>query len=282
MYAAAAFVLAAALSPATFDYDRSRPFGIEIVNTEHSGPAEIRDITFVDAEGRRTAAYLVSPHKAGTGPGVLFVHWYEPESTDSNRSQFLPQAVELAGSGATSLLIETMWSDSKWFRTRKRDEDYENSIRQVKELRRALDLLFAQRTVDRRRIAYVGHDFGAMYGAVLAGVEDRVHAWALQAGTTSFSLWYLLGTKLEPSEKQAVIDKLAPLDPVLYIGKAPPAAVLFQFGRKDPYVPEARAQEFFDAAKEPKEILWYDAGHPLNDAAVRDRQAWLKKQLRIK
>lgn len=274
---------AAALDPSVFDYDRNRPFDEKIVHVDERDGAEIHDISFAGAASRRIAAYLVTPHRAGVrGPGILFVHWYEPESKDSNRTQFLEQAVELARSGATSLLIETMWSDPKWFPARNRNDDYANSIAQVKELRRALDFLVEQKTVDRTRIGYVGHDFGAMYGAVMAGVDRRPHAWALQAGTTSFSLWYLLGTKLEGAERQAVVDRLAPLDPVNYIGKAAPAPVLFQFGRSDKYVPEERAKEFFDAAKEPKTILWYDAGHGLNEQAVRDRQAWLHKVLRIK
>ena len=56
---------------------------------------------------------------------------------------------------------------------------------------------------------------------------------------------------------------LAPLDPVRYIGAASPRPVLLQFGRSDHYVPEAQANEFFAAAREPKKILWYDASHGL-------------------
>lgn len=275
-------LFAAILSPAAFDYDRSAPFDLKVHSVETRGRASIRDITYTGANARPIAAYLVSPARPATGPGILFVHWYEPESKDSNRTQYLDQAVDLAASGATSLLIETMWSDPEWFKKRNRDDDYANSIAQVKELRRALDLLAAQKTVDRSRLAYVGHDFGAMYGAVLAGIDHRPRAWALQAGTTSFSLWFLLGTKLEGAQRQAVIDRLAPLDPVEYIAHAAPAPVLFQFARNDRFVPEARAQEFFGRAAEPKTILWYDAGHGLNEQAIADRQAWLRKVLRLR
>lgn len=275
-------LLAAVLAPGVFDFNRSAPFNVHVQSSERRSAAVIRDIAYTGASGNKFGAYLVAPSRAVTGPGILFVHWYEPESKDSNRTQYLDQAVELAAGGVTSLLIETMWSDPEWFKKRNRDEDYDSSIAQVKELRRALDLLAAQKTVDRGRMAYVGHDFGAMYGAVLAGVDRRPRAWALQAGTTSFSLWYLLGTKLDGVARQAVIDRLAPLDPVEYIAKAAPAPVLLQFGRKDPYVPEPRAREFFDRAAEPKTVLYYDAGHALNGEAIRDRQAWLRKVLRIR
>ncbi len=74
---------------------------------------------------------------------------------------------------------------------------------------------------------------------------------------------------------------MAPLDPVKFIGAAV-GPVLMQFGKSDHYVPEAKANEFFAAAKEPKQILWYESGHGLNDDAIKDRQAWLKAQLKLK
>ena len=273
------FLLAA---PALFDYNARAPLDIRTLSTEMREGVEVRDISFAATGSGRTMAYLVRPPARGRYAGVLFVHWYEPESKDSNRTQFLQQAVELAKAGSVSLLIETMWSQPDWFPKRNRAEDYANSVKQVKELRRALDVLLATPGVDRRRIGYVGHDFGAMYGAVLAGVDRRVKVWALEAGTTSFSDWFLLGEKLDPAARAKVVEDLAPLDPVRFVGMSSPAPVLFQFGRSDPYVPENKARAFFAAAGEPREIRFYDAGHGLNAAAVQDRQAWLKVKLKLR
>ena len=175
-----------------------------------------------------------------------------------------------------------MWSDPEWFNRRDSSQDYVKSVQQVKELGRALDVLLAQPHIDGNRVAYVGHDFGMMYGAVLAGAERRVHVWALQAGTTSFSDWFLLLPKREGEDRRKFIEELAPLDPVKHIGQAAGSPVLLQFGKTDPYVPVKKAQEFYDATKEPKKILWYEAGHGLNEEAIRDRQEWLKEQLHLK
>lgn len=237
----------------------------------------IRSIEYSGAAGKPVAAYLVAPLQSkGRAPGVLFVHWYEPPSPDSNRTQFLRQAEELARRGVTSLLIDTMWSDPEWFNKRNRADDYKSSVAQVNELRRALDVLATRKGVDPRRLVYVGHDFGAMYGAVLAATESkRVIAWVLQAGTTSFSDWFLLGTKLDAAGREAVVKELAPLDPVKHIGKAAGRPVLFQFATKDRFVSEAKAKEFFAAAAEPKSIVWYEAEHALNSKAVDDRMKWL-------
>ncbi|MDQ6700503.1 MAG: hypothetical protein M3Z36_10005 [Acidobacteriota bacterium] len=268
-----------------FDYDSKLPLSIEESGVETREGIAVHDISFASLAGGRTKAYLVLPRVApGSAKfaGALFVHWYEPKSPTSNRSQFLDQAVQLGKAGTVSLLIETMWSDPQWFPKRNPDEDPERSIQQVKELRRALDVLLAQSHVDPSRIAYVGHDFGMMFGAVLAGVDRRPTAFALQAGTASFSEWYLLGRKLEAMDRQKAVERLSALDPVRFIGAAAPRPVLLQFGKSDGYVPDDKAKAIYAAAKEPKQILWYDAGHELDRRAVEDRMAWLKKQLRLK
>ncbi|HET9315865.1 MAG TPA: dienelactone hydrolase family protein [Vicinamibacteria bacterium] len=263
-----------------FDYDSSRPLDVQEVSASVRDGVDVRDITYANLSGGRTGAYLVAPEGAGKSrPAVLFVHWYAPKEKDSNRTQFLEQASELARRGVVSLLIDTMWSDPAWYRSRDYNEDYDHSVEQVRALRRALDVLLARPDVDPGRVAYVGHDFGAMYGAVLAGVDPRVSAAvALQAGTTSFADWFLLSAKLEGEARARFVAKLEPLDPVHYIGKAK-APVLFQFAKEDVYVPKANADAFVAAAAEPKEVRWYDGGHGLTPQAVRDRQDWLAARL---
>jgi hypothetical protein len=264
-----------------FEYNRQLPLDRKETGMQERSGIKVYDITFANLTAGRTAAYLVPSVKGRRSAAVLFVHWYEPKAQDSNRTQYLEQAIELAKLGTTSLLIETMWSDPLWFQKRKQTDDYYTSIAQVKELRRALDVLLGAPAIDKNRVAYVGHDFGMMYGAVLAGVDHRPKVWALQAGTTSFSDWFLLGSKLQGDARTKFIDLMAPLDPVKYIGSAA-GPILMQFGKSDHFVPEAKANEFFAAAPEPKKILWYESGHSLIEEAVRDRHAWLKRQLKLK
>ena len=237
--------------------------------------ALVRDVSFPNSKGERTGAYLVEPTSTKKGPAVLFVHWLETDAPDSNKTQFLREAIPLAEDGVTSLLIDTMWSNPKWFFTRDSARDFEESERQVRDLGMALDFLLKQPKVDPKRVAYVGHDFGAMYGMVLASRDRRVKWWAFQAATASFSDWFLFLPKREGADREAFIAKLAPLDPAKHIGSASP--VLLQFGKKDPFVPEARAKVLVEAAKEPK-VLWYESGHGLTDKAVEDRLAWLRER----
>ncbi len=217
---ALAVALAAAAQPLSFDYDRAKPLDIHVAGTETRGMVRIDDISFASLDGARTAAYLVTPPGRGRVSGALFVHWYDSESPLSNRKQFLKEAVELARHGLVSLLVATPWSDPQWYQKRDVARDFENSVQEVRELRRALDVLTAQPRVDRKRMALVGHDFGAMYGILAAASEKRVSAVALQAFTGSFSDWFLYNQKqLAPGARQRVIDRLAPLDPVKFLGQ---------------------------------------------------------------
>jgi dienelactone hydrolase len=274
----ALFVFAGGL----FDYNASAPLDVKVTKTETREGVEVRDITFANTSGGRTAAYLVVPPTRGAHPAALMVHWYAPEETDSNRTQYLSQAVELAKLGVVSLLPQTMWSEPKWFPTRNRAEDYDASVRSVKELRRALDLLMSQPGVDKKRIALVGHDFGAMYGAILISVDKRPTLYALQAFTDTMSHWYLYGPKMAEPARTEFIAKLKPFDAVEHLGKAAPAPVLLQFGTTDHHVPKQRADAIIAATSEPKKVIWYETEHGLNAQAVKDRVAWIKEQWKLK
>lgn len=278
-------------STLSFDYNQTVPLDVQTIGKpRRHDTITVRDITFANTLGGRVDATLVIP--AGQGPcaGVLWVHWFEPNAQDSNRTEFNHEAIALAHQGVVSLLVDGFWSmtPTKWaqkpgfvWRT-EAEHDTELSRKQVIELRRSLDVLITQPGVDPRRVAYVGHDFGAMYGALVAAVDRRPKAYVLMAGTTTFSEWFTFDSDLTKEAEQQYIIDMAPLDPTRYIAKAAPAALYFQFAHSDYYVPERTAQMFFDAASQPKDIAWYEAQHDLaHDEARPDRLRWLRQQLDI-
>jgi pimeloyl-ACP methyl ester carboxylesterase len=211
---------------------------------------------------------------------VLFLHWYDEKAGNSDRSEFLPEAYDLARHGATSLLVDAMWAKPNWFEERNRADDYNASIAQVKTLRRAVDVLVRQPGVSPSRVALVGHDFGMMFGAILAGIDHRIRASVFVAGTSCLSDWYLLGNKQPAAEQQKIKVALSPLCPVLYLPKAS-GPVLLQFGTNDPYVRLQNAHALASAAPEPKLVRYYDAGHALNAQARVDRLEWLALRLHL-
>jgi dienelactone hydrolase len=231
--------------------------------------------------GERRTAEILRPEGDGSYAAILYVHWYEPESPDSNRTQFEEEAREMARGGAVCLLIETLWSDRDFFLKRTQEDDLQNSIEEVVNLRRAMDLLLSQPNVDAKRFACVGHDFGGMYGVLAGSLDQRPKHYVLMAATPRFPDWYLYAPRLEGERRQAFIRQMAEIDPIAHIPNLAPANVLFQFGTDDFHVPKERAEEFIAAAQPPKEVKWYEAGHGLNQDATEDRKAWLREQLRL-
>ncbi len=267
---------------AMFDYDQSVPLNVQIVSSEVRGAVTIQDITYPSPVTQKPiAAYLVVPPGAGSFPAIIYVHWYEPQAKNSDRTEFLDEAVMMAQIyGVESILVSTMWSDKAWYNSgRSLDTDYDDAIRQVIELRRGIDVLLAQPQVDASHLAYVGHDFGAMYGELLSGVDHRAQAYVFMAGAANFNEWMLFGvpaTRPGLAEYKAKMDTLAP---VRFVAQAAPAAILFQFGTRDQYTSQADVAAFAAAAPS-SQSQQYAVGHPMDTDAVRaDRLAFLVDQL---
>lgn len=267
---------------ALFDYQRQEQVVLTTVGTETRGAVTIRDVTYPAAtEGKTTAAYLVEPAGTGPYPAVLLVHWYEPGNPSSNRTQFVEEALLLAEQGVRSLLVDAPWSAPTWYRSgRTLETDYDDVIRQTVELRHALDVLLAQPQTDPERVAFVGHDFGAMYGAILAGVDQRAQSYVLIAGASNFNNWMLFGVPEDYAGLAAYKARMEPLAPARFIGQAAPAPLLFQFGTEDFYTPSEDYERFFAAASEPKTLRLYLAEHAMLLPDIQaDRLAFLREQL---
>lgn len=236
-------------------------------------------LVFQTPFGYRRMAELFLPEGAGPFPAILYVHWYEPESHNSNRSQFVNEAVEMAKNGVICLTIETLWSDFDFFMKRTQADDMQNSVEEVINLRRFMDFVLSQANVDEKHFAYVGHDFGGMYGVLTGSLDKRPTHYVIMAATPRFHDWYLYLPKLEGIARETFIHEMSEIDPITHVQNLSPAPVLFQFGNDDFHVPLERVDEFFAAAGEPKEKKLYEAGHGLNEDASHDRKIWLKKQL---
>lgn len=232
--------------------------------------------------GYRRTAELFRPDAEGAHAAILYIHWYEPESRDSNRSQFVEEAKGMAAAGAVCLLIETAWSDPDFFLKRTQEDDPRISMEEVVNIRRALDLLLSQPGVDPARASIVGHDFGGMYGVVAGSLDRRPGSYVIMAATPRFPDWYLYAPRLEGEAREAFVRQMSEVDPIAHIGNLSPASIFFQFGTDDPHVPMERAEEFFAAAKEPREMKWYGSGHGLNEIAMADRKEWLMQKLGLK
>ena len=270
-------------APPSFAYNRSAPLDLKEESAREQDNVLIRDVNYAPyapGSGRgRIKAYIVRPSGKGPFAGVLFFHWLGEPNGD--RNEFLNEAVALAKQGTVSVLIQGYFP---WaVEPADAPTDRKRVVEETIEVRRALDLLLSQPQVDRKRIGYVGHDYGAMYGAIVAGVEKRVKTYVFIAGMGSFSDWSLKYWT-EPIKKGAgtYMSGMDPVDPIHHVSRAAPAALLFQFSSNDKYIPKPTAKAFYDDASKPKQILWYETDHALNiEAARKDRRDWLARRLRL-
>jgi dienelactone hydrolase len=258
-----------------FEFDRSSPFDELKLSTISLGGAVLEDLVYTGASRLRMPAYLVVPPGRGPFAGIVWMGWYGDWA--HIRDEFLMEAAAMADAGAVSIVVSGYFPT---YRTPSgRDADRAGTIMQVRELRRAVDLLLAREEVDPARIAFVGHGTGAMHGLALAAVDRRLAAAALLAPNSAMADLFFAGYGLDPATEPAYRRAMAPFDPLAMAPHAAPTALFFQFARDDSFVTAASAQELYAAASQPKRIGWYEGGHDLEEKALVERDAWLKEQL---
>jgi dienelactone hydrolase len=235
------------------------------------------EVTYASPQGGRVPATLMVPQ--GTGPFAGLV---------MQRSMELEFGMRYAHYGAVVIYV-----DPPSFRPQDTgprgiltftEQDREEQIQLIIDLRRAIDLLMARPDVDPERIAYLGVSYGGTMGGLLAGIEKRLQAYVLVVGdgglvthvTNPENLTMSLNEFSE--EYGAWIDDMWPIEPIHYVNHASPTPLLFQNAVRDQYVNVEDAIRYQDTAGEPKQVIWYDSEHwPLPDEANMDNAKWLQQ-----
>lgn len=269
-----------------FEYDKTIPLNVEEISTEETDSGiKVTEITY-DAydqsinPGGKISAYRVMPSGEGPFPCVLFFHWYD--SINSNKNEFLDEAKELAAQGIAGVLIDGYfpWKQSPT----EINKDKALVIYQVIEVSRALDYIESIPNIDKEHLGYVGHDYGAMFGCVSAGIDRRVSCYIFMTAMGNFSDWFLQywthldenGSKISKSAQEDYRAQMSELDPINFICNAAPAKLFFQFSKRDRYISDEQENELYEAASEPKEMKTYAISHQmLSEEARSDRINWL-------
>jgi dienelactone hydrolase len=212
-----------------------------------------------------------------------------PKSPTANRSEFVDEAVALASAGAVSLLIDAplVRPGFKPDANPLGPQAAEVVRQEVLDLRRGIDLLRARPDVDPKRVAYVGHSFGASCGAILDAVDKRPAAFVFMGNpvaesdmlTSDLPMIVEFRKKFGDENIKAYLDNYDWSDPGTYAAYLGPSPALFQYATHDEFMTVPMEQKYFDMSKGPKEIKFYDATHSLNAQARHDRYEWLMKQI---
>jgi esterase/lipase len=269
-------------------YDKNYPFDIqEIEKSTLFEYGEIKELSLDNSIGGRVTFSLVIPKYGESHSGIEFIHWLETEAEDSNRTQFLSHAKELAKYGYTSILPDGFWSTTPekfkknpklWWKT-EYEFDKNLCVTQIINLLRVHDYFTSLDNVNSNKIALVGHDFGAMFGCLLINFVKTYKAFVLIAATTRFHHWFRFGSKLSEEELKDYGEKMSTFDPINYISSMTPNPILMQFALDDFFVPKEVAKNYYSSANDPKELLWYEAKHGMIEQTFTDMKNWIKKSL---
>jgi dienelactone hydrolase len=111
----------------------------------------------------------------------------------------------------------------------------------VVDLQRLVDVAARLPRVDASRVAYAGLSLGSLVGAAYCAADTRPCAAAFALGGGGFG---------DPE-----------IDPVHHVGRIAPRPLLFVNATRDETVSRSAAEALHAAAREPKQVLWFDAGH---------------------
>ena len=233
----------------------------------------LQRIVLTSASGESVPGLFRRPKAEAVYPCVLLLHGLTSRKEDMS-SAF---GKALADKGFASLALDA--PDHGERKPEGQQPQAHNPIRMfqiirggIVDYRIALDYLKTRKDVDSARIGLLGYSMGAMMGSILSGVDDRVKATVLCVGG---DIVRAFADRIPPALREQA-ETVAPSN---FIGHISPRPFLMINGKQDQLVNEAAAKALYDAAKDPREIIWADAGHMLPPAVTAKGIDWLVAKL---
>lgn len=243
----------------------------QIHQTTHSDkpvPAGRRIVLDFRTGGEAIPGILLLPRDPVPAPGVVLLHGY------SSRKEHMAEGVggSLMRHGIASLSIDLPLHGTRADPLQAQAARNPLAIVSVwrtalKECRLALGYLRARPEIDRDCTAVAGYSLGSFLAVMAAADDPAVRAVVLAAGGDLPA-----GTPLS-----AVARAVA--DPVRAVRKLKGRPLLMVHGTGDRTMRPEQAQRLFDAADEPKELKWWNAGHVLPAPAIDYAAEWLRERM---
>ena len=135
----------------------------------------------------------------------------------------------------------------------------------------------------RDRLAVVGHDYGGMYGVLLAERDERISTVALQAPDTCWENWFAsYWLKLDDDARKeyaGLFADLEPIDAVARLAARLGDGMLLQWAGNDKFVTAESRAAYERANPQARSISYDSADHMLDDRAAVDLVAFLEERL---
>ncbi len=256
---------------AAYDVDHAAALGAK--EEPISSPDAVKiHLTFIGANGARVPGIFARPKGNGVYPCVLLLHGL----TSDKETMATFFGAPLLKKGFAYLALDAPHHGARKV-AGENQGDPKNFSEAVKlgcrDYRLGLDWLLQRKDVNARHVGLLGYSMGSMMGSILTAVDARIAAAALCVGGDPV----LPNAELVPAQLRVAL--LYTVSPSLYIGHISPRPIYMLNGKQDMTMPESASKRLYEAAKEPKKIEWFEAGHILPPPAGEKAIAWLGEKL---
>ena len=274
---------------ARFEYRKDAPLNLKFANCPGPPGTRALKVYFDSPVGGKVPGLLLLPERPPRRekmPCILFLHGHGGRKEhafllkDLVASGYVVAAIDAVYHGERNVKGRTIYMTSL--------EDTVRAITQtVIDNRRMLDLLESRPEVDKKRVGLVGGSMGALIGALVAAVDERIKTAVLIVGGGDYRI--IVKRSIHPAaaymraemrRRGLSLDDLAriaaPVDPILFGPHISPRPVLMICGKHDRIVPADAGRALYEALREPKAIYWADSGHAVpGEIVLRYTKAWL-------
>ncbi|MGH7546212.1 MAG: hypothetical protein ACREKI_08535 [Gemmatimonadota bacterium] len=260
--------------PETFFEMKGRIAAVETQPADSSDEERGYDVVIRSSEGWSVRGYLRVPATppGTTRPGAIVLGGLGT----GRRAAHLVRAEE----PYVVLGLDYPWAGSRRPSlgeiVRKLPEIRHSVLRTPAALLLAADLLDGRADVRGEELVLIGASFGVPFAATAGALDPRFQTvLLLYGGGDSRNLILHNLERRYPAAPAWFADAaaalIAPVEPICYVSAIAPRRVVMVNGRRDERIPAESVRLLYDAAREPKTLVWLDAAHihPRNDSLLQ-------------
>ena len=263
-----------------YEYDHSLPLD-DTVNKVDADGFDLYSVSFTSVHDKKVTGLLSVPQGADKRiPVILLLHGLGDRKTvdyiEAGHQYFIE-----AGFAVFRIDIDNHGDRKKHDYDFNLTDGYRYWTRDlisqtVFDLRRSIDFLETRPEINSSRIGYYGISLGGIIGTIFSGVDDRVKAPVIALAGGNLSLMFGLEALSDDTQEFFSI-----IDPINFVELIAPRPLLMINAENDEVIDPLTSKMLYQAADEPKEIIWYPSRHrdlPI-EKAYPDGVEWFNKYL---